>query len=419
MKLLTLTVSALLSIGLTSYSCIGNTGSKSSDSSKNNSKNSSNNKSDSNYRGGDSGKNSQTVTICHIPPGNPQNKHTIHISWSAWPAHKLNHGGDWLGSCNNEPHTHSGNVLTGVTTGTTTNVATEQLHVVSGCSDSIRQQIVSKIQSYYDPITVPDNLMDDSAIGPLISQCTDHGDSSDSSKGNSDSSKKDSSGRIIGGKGQGVDSVSDSGNHHRIRDCKNKDTAHKADSNSKIGVITDSDKDPQNLNYHKKLKDYVENYKQKSNITDPIVVSDSSLSDDKEIYAEYKKCAFDSMQPTKISAKRAVTDKGDFGHKQTILKDCPNATTLKKLIEDHKAAEKSTKKDLILTDTIYNDSTISGLVSQCSKDTPLVSSTSSPGGGISGPASWVEVINSSPENDPIKTQKANARAALINNQPVK
>ena len=38
------------------------------------------------------------VTICHIPPGNPANAHTITISENAWPAHLNNHG-DLLGSC--------------------------------------------------------------------------------------------------------------------------------------------------------------------------------------------------------------------------------------------------------------------------------------------------------------------------------
>jgi len=37
------------------------------------------------------------VTICHIPPGNPANAHTITIAMSALPAH-LAHG-DYVGSC--------------------------------------------------------------------------------------------------------------------------------------------------------------------------------------------------------------------------------------------------------------------------------------------------------------------------------
>lgn len=47
--------------------------------------------------GGEPGK----VDICHIPPGNPANAHTIHVSSSAVPAH-LAHG-DLLGACEYEP----------------------------------------------------------------------------------------------------------------------------------------------------------------------------------------------------------------------------------------------------------------------------------------------------------------------------
>ena len=38
------------------------------------------------------------ITICHIPPGNPGNRHTITIGASAWPAHHAH--GDTMGACN-------------------------------------------------------------------------------------------------------------------------------------------------------------------------------------------------------------------------------------------------------------------------------------------------------------------------------
>jgi len=41
------------------------------------------------------------VTICHIPPGNPANSHSITISESAWPAHRDNHG-DYMGVCDGD-----------------------------------------------------------------------------------------------------------------------------------------------------------------------------------------------------------------------------------------------------------------------------------------------------------------------------
>jgi hypothetical protein len=40
---------------------------------------------------------SKKVTICHVPPGNPANAHTITVSENAVPAH-LAHG-DYLGQC--------------------------------------------------------------------------------------------------------------------------------------------------------------------------------------------------------------------------------------------------------------------------------------------------------------------------------
>jgi PKD repeat protein len=42
------------------------------------------------------------VTICHIPPGNPANAHTITISENAAPAHIHNHS-DTMGPCPNTP----------------------------------------------------------------------------------------------------------------------------------------------------------------------------------------------------------------------------------------------------------------------------------------------------------------------------
>ncbi len=38
------------------------------------------------------------VTICHIPEGNPENRHTITIAAPAVAAHVRNHG-DYIGAC--------------------------------------------------------------------------------------------------------------------------------------------------------------------------------------------------------------------------------------------------------------------------------------------------------------------------------
>jgi hypothetical protein len=52
---------------------------------------------DHDYGGSKPGKAGKKITICHIPPGNPANAHTITISINAWPAHQAH--GDYQGEC--------------------------------------------------------------------------------------------------------------------------------------------------------------------------------------------------------------------------------------------------------------------------------------------------------------------------------
>ncbi len=42
------------------------------------------------------------TTICHFPPGNPDNHHTLCVGNAAVPAHVNNHG-DTVGTCPDEP----------------------------------------------------------------------------------------------------------------------------------------------------------------------------------------------------------------------------------------------------------------------------------------------------------------------------
>ncbi len=44
------------------------------------------------------------VLVCHVPPGNPANAHTICVGKSAVDAHSSNHG-DAVGACATEPST--------------------------------------------------------------------------------------------------------------------------------------------------------------------------------------------------------------------------------------------------------------------------------------------------------------------------
>jgi hypothetical protein len=53
---------------------------------------------------GDRGDGQGKVTLCHVPPGNPANRHTITVGAAAWTAHRRH--GDHRGPC--RPHAGSG-----------------------------------------------------------------------------------------------------------------------------------------------------------------------------------------------------------------------------------------------------------------------------------------------------------------------
>jgi hypothetical protein len=348
------------------------------------------------------------VTICHIPTAAKTsanadtrakallNKHTIHISFNAWAAHKANHGGDYLGSCNRVQT--APDPVTKQPIDTTTKLpvidttSSEIKHIISDCTGSARETLLTKVQSYYDPVTVVDTALDDEVIATAVSQCLDNGDSGADSN-HAAASRKTSTGKIACGKGR--DSVSDSGHHHRIRGCKNEDSGHKADSNdkSKHGR-SDSDKNDAIHNFHKKLKAADSEHDTKHGIKDPTVVSDSSLSDS-GVWKEYKKCAGKSGDARKIDSNKVGKKKGDSGHKQHVVKSCDNDSGLKQAIEDHKEKAKTitTTKDILLTETSYNDIWVKAAVDACvadgAKDTPVLpvtpdttTTTTTTGGGI-------------------------------------
>ncbi|TAN65295.1 MAG: hypothetical protein EPN17_16925 [Methylobacter sp.] len=284
---------------------------------------------DSNKRSAtDSGnKSHQKITICHVPPGNPEQKHTLHIAFSAWAAHKAhtNDKGpdyvDYLGSCNSK----------------TSTTPKETLHIISGCTGAAHETLETKVQSYFEPITVADTALDDEAVVTAMSQCLDKGDSSDSSDSNKGKAK-----------GGGHDSVSDSGKHHRIRGCQDK-----GDSSDK--------------KYRKTLQDADtarDNNAAKGILKDPVVVSDSSL-DDSGVWKEYKKCVADTGSPNKIDSGKTGKKRGDSGHSQHILKSCGDAQDqkLKDAIVAYKA--KPSSKDIILTETSYTDVSIKQAVDAC------------------------------------------------------
>lgn len=336
-KILSLTISALLTTGVMSYPLASyadndnnNNGNTTKVETKKNdsvgSKTQSASGTDSDTRGS-TNNSDRKITICHVPPGNPANKHTIHIAFSAWAAHKAHTNtigpdfADYLGSCNSR----------------TTSTPKETIHVISGCTGTTRETLETKVQSYYEPITVADTSLDDQSVVTAMSQCLDNGDSSDSSKSNSDSAQSAS-----GGQGKGHDSVSDSGNHHRIRGCQDKG----------------------NSSYHQTLKTADSTLDTSRSVTDPVVVSDSSL-DDTGVWSAYKACVADATNANKIDSSKTGKQKGDSGHRQHILKTC--GTTQDQAVRDAVTAykAKTSTKDIIVTASAYNDVTVKAAIDAC------------------------------------------------------
>lgn len=371
------------------------------------------------------------VSVCHVPKGNPSNRHTIHISYGAWvKAHRFHNAtsapgdSDQLGSCNTQktvttiksydPTTGTPVATVAVTNPPTTASAPKAAHTITGCVGSYHKALMTKIQSYYDPITVDDAVLDGSLVtGSVtpnlttgISQCLDNGDSSDSTKAKvgtahpDSSNTKDANNRKVGGKGQGHDSVSDSRQAHtagetghkihQIRGCKNQSTTHVSDSthghkddsqgtHNKHG-LTDSDKTLQtgsttkyvnDSNFHKLLKDAdsLNDSSHHKNIKDRLAVSDSARHDS-GVWNKVKTCAGKSTDATKIdSSKVGHHEGGDSGHKHMIVKGCTSGTdndNLRAAVITHKAAvHNNANAPIVITDDAYADNSIQAAVADC------------------------------------------------------
>ncbi len=61
------------------------------------------------------GNDGKKVFVCHVPPGNPGNAHTLSISVNAVPAHLSGHTGDRLGKCEQVPCTSSFSLVNNAT----------------------------------------------------------------------------------------------------------------------------------------------------------------------------------------------------------------------------------------------------------------------------------------------------------------
>ncbi len=313
------------------------------------------------------------IIICHVlktsEHSNPAKEHTKHITYSEWPTHKGH--GDYLGSCNNPPSTKAHR----------TTSTKESTLVISGCTGETRKTLLKLTQSYFDPIIVNDDAWDDEATVMALSQCLDKGDSSDSSKKGDAENKPDS------GKGRGHDSVSDSGNHHRISGCKNQDSS---DSHHDSGDSNESDS---SKNYAKKLRDRKDKHdKDKGHGDSSLNISDSSM-DDSGVYKEYKKCA-DSSD----GKHKGRTERGDSGHKYREMTGCSNAKAIKEAVKKHHEKVKTKtyeKRAIVIKKSSLVDKRIKAAVDACTKQTgksPTVIPPTGNGGtqGFSGRLNWKE-----------------------------
>ena len=334
-SILSLAITALLTVGVVSYVEIGYA------TSSNNEGGDHNEGGDNNARGNDN--EDKKITICHVPPGNPENKHTIHIGYSAWPAHRDNHVGDYLGSCTQAP---------------ASSTTVDEVRVITGCTGTYRETLITKVQSYFEPIVVSDDALTDDRdsedVVTALSQCLDAGDSSDSS--DSSDKKKDNRGN---GKGSGHDSVSDSGKHHFISGCKSKanDSNDSNDSNA----------------YRNKLKKEDSGYKKAKAKTDSnLIVSDSSL-DDSGVREKYKACVADSDDASKIDSSKVKLGQGDSGHQYRIVKGCGDSgikdlkeelTKHKERVEDANDA-KYKDRPIVITTVSMQDAAIEAARAEC------------------------------------------------------
>jgi hypothetical protein len=76
---------------------------------------------------------SKLVTICHVPPGNPANAHTITVGEAAAQRHLEQHPGDTMGSCQTSPTTTTSTSTSTSTTTPTTSTSTSTTSTTTMC----------------------------------------------------------------------------------------------------------------------------------------------------------------------------------------------------------------------------------------------------------------------------------------------
>lgn len=370
---------------------------------------------DSNRRGyGDSATNEakQKVTICHIPKGNPNNAHTIHISYSAWAAHQkhivYNDNNpskgiayqDYLGSCNRKSvdkekltvraapatddtcgvpvlvaTTVDNTVIAEPKVATDTELAqfpsnTTDSYYVS-CKGSAYAALKTNVEKYFDPIVVDDTAITDTSLNAststatqaqldnaevvaALSQCLDYGDSGNPANRvqKSDSDAK---------KGATAD---DSGKNSSVRTDAGKGYGHlPADSGRHYHVgpnAADLAKDPNDKNVY--IQDDSGN-KHKYIASDSgkhksIAISDSGNHKSRLIL----NCK--NKDTSNVADSSSFTVRGS--KMTTAVKDIKNANFRQKLEHaDSDRAFRNKNKELHISDSSLDDKDVWTAVTAC------------------------------------------------------
>jgi hypothetical protein len=217
------------------------------------------------------------VAVCHVPPGNAANMHTINVGFSAWAGgHQQHHGTlngvevyDKLGSC----ETVSG--------------PSGDLVVINGCSGSARTNLIAASRSYFDPVVLPDTLTEDKFL--LAAKCAD-----------SDL-------------GQGADMVVNDGATHIIQGCKNAG----GENNFRFALRTAVSSDA----------------------TTALAVSDSSM-DNQAVREAYRGCVSETDSAAGINVKKNQGDSG-HKYRIVSGCNASGLTTLKSAVTSYRSAASS------------------------------------------------------------------------------
>ena len=159
------------------------------------------------------------VDVCHIPPGNPDNAHTINVSDSALSAHMAH--GDTEGACADDDAGSGGSKSGSSKSGSSKSGSSK-----SGKSSDDSQSMLDDPCSYLDDLS-------DSGASDEKSEGSSSKDSSSKDSSSKDSSSKDSSSKDSSSKDS---SSKDSSS----KDSSSKDSSSKDSSSGPVAAVFDS-----------------------------------------------------------------------------------------------------------------------------------------------------------------------------------